>query len=478
MPELRGQPQHGLSDARLPEKTDEVPAGPRSDRRTVLRAGLASATGLLAWGCGGSREPDVATPPRVTQQRRPAGGTPVDPRPRIPTAEPEVRVLIGPMEEPASRLRLAAAGRWIRVRDQGDGAGTVLPSPIELSRDGDRWRLSGATGPVLRLPLGRLSFATTPGEVASLVATFVSRGRDREESLGGAVEVVPASDGRRVELVATLPIETYLPGVVAKELYSHWSPAAFRAQVIAARSFAVCEAAHWASRRHYDVTTGPDTQAWAGMVTSGVAATAAEETRGLVLAWDGRVVPAYYCSCCGGLPAEASEAISSSPANAIPPLAGRGDGGRCCEWASTYRWERTVPIAAFSKGLADWGRRESTEAIAALDGLRRIEVSAMNRHGRPIRFRFEDRHGRSAELRSERARRAFAAATPTSVGAFFSGAVEPSIETAQIRFAGRGHGHGVGLCQHGAEAMARGRSSDEAILRRYYPGATIAGGWS
>ncbi len=452
--------------------------GLAASRRAALRMGLATATGLLAWSCSGSRDPDATTPPRVTEQRRPMGGTAVDPRPRVPSVEPEVRVLVARIEGRASTLRLASGGHWIRVKDQGEGAGTVLPSPIELSRDGDRWRLAGSTGPVLRLPIGTLTFSTTPGEPRSLTAVVRDDGREKHLTLGAVLSVVSEGAGSRVDLVATLPIETYLPGVLAKELYQHWSPDAFRAQAIAARSFAVCEAAHWAKRRHYDLTTGPDTQAWAGLVESGRPASAARDTRGVLLAWDDRVVPAYYCSCCGGLPADAADAIAPGPANAIPPLAGRSDGGRCCEWASTYRWERQVPKGLLSEGIIAWGRRESIADLAALDGLRRLEVSALNRHGRPVRFRFEDRQGRSAELRSERARRALAFATPSGVGAFHSAAVEPRLDASVAYFRGRGHGHGAGLCQHGAEAMARAGASSDAILRRFYPGAAVVGGWS
>lgn len=147
------------------------------------------------------------------------------------------------IEGRASTLRLASGGHWIRVKDQGEGAGTVLPSPIELSRDGDRWRLAGSTGPVLRLPIGTLTFSTTPGEPRSLTAVVRDDGREKHLTLGAVLSVVSEGAGSRVDLVATLPIETYLPGVLAKELYQHWSPDAFRAQAIAARSFAVCEAA-------------------------------------------------------------------------------------------------------------------------------------------------------------------------------------------------------------------------------------------
>ena len=38
---------------------------------------------------------------------------------------------------------------------------------------------------------------------------------------------------------------------------------------------------------------------------------------------------------------------------------------------------------------------------------------------------------------------------------------------------GRGYGHGVGLCQCGAEAMARQGKNAQQILFYYYPGSRI-----
>ena len=40
------------------------------------------------------------------------------------------------------------------------------------------------------------------------------------------------------------------------------------------------------------------------------------------------------------------------------------------------------------------------------------------------------------------------------------------------QFAGRGYGHGVGLCQWGAKAMAEQGYSARQILDFYYPGTT------
>jgi stage II sporulation protein D len=40
------------------------------------------------------------------------------------------------------------------------------------------------------------------------------------------------------------------------------------------------------------------------------------------------------------------------------------------------------------------------------------------------------------------------------------------------QFAGRGYGHGVGMCQWGAKAMAEQGYSARQILEFYYPGAS------
>src|SRR5205085_4823263 len=42
-----------------------------------------------------------------------------------------------------------------------------------------------------------------------------------------------------------------------------------------------------------------------------------------------------------------------------------------------------------------------------------------------------------------------------------------------IAFRGRGQGHGVGLCQTGAEAMGTGGRSYREILAYYYPGTAL-----
>ena len=48
-----------------------------------------------------------------------------------------------------------------------------------------------------------------------------------------------------------------------------------------------------------------------------------------------------------------------------------------------------------------------------------------------------------------------------------------AVDGESAHFAGRGYGHGVGLCQWGAKGMAEQGHAARRILEFYYPGATL-----
>ena len=47
------------------------------------------------------------------------------------------------------------------------------------------------------------------------------------------------------------------------------------------------------------------------------------------------------------------------------------------------------------------------------------------------------------------------------------------IEDSQIKFAGRGYGHGLGLSQWGSKALAENGFTYNQILTHYYPGTKL-----
>jgi stage II sporulation protein D len=61
----------------------------------------------------------------------------------------------------------------------------------------------------------------------------------------------------------------------------------------------------------------------------------------------------------------------------------------------------------------------------------------------------------------------------TSAHPLYSPRFSANREGSEIVFHGRGHGHGVGLCQWGADGQAVAGKSTLEILRHYYPGCRV-----
>ncbi|MEM1212733.1 MAG: SpoIID/LytB domain-containing protein [Planctomycetota bacterium] len=280
----------------------------------------------------------------------------------------------------------------------------------------------------------------------------------------------------RLDVVNVVGLERYLPGVLERELYGSWPAATYKAQAVAARSYALWERRQ-AGRRHYHLESTVASQAYVGKSTRAVAVEAVAATRGVVLAWDGRVLPAFYSSTSGG---RGQDALSAFPERGLdlPPLRGR-DHGRWGAGSGRHRWaviERDRGTLAAR--IAAWGRA-ARHPVAGLDGLRAIRVAGRNAVGRPTRFAVVGVDGQRYELAAERLRFAVnhsAAGLPGLAREVVlpSSDTQPVVAGGVVRFeAGRGFGHGVGLAQWGAKEMADAGNDFGSILVFYYPGAAL-----
>jgi SpoIID/LytB domain protein len=91
--------------------------------------------------------------------------------------------------------------------------------------------------------------------------------------------------------------------------------------------------------------------------------------------------------------------------------------------------------------------------------------------------RIVDGSGRPLEMRAEDFRRAVNFAPegePSPKERLFSSHLTSArVEGGRLQLTGRGFGHGVGMCQYGAQGLATRGADASAILRTYYPGATV-----
>ena len=103
-------------------------------------------------------------------------------------------------------------------------------------------------------------------------------------------------------LINKLPLEDYLKGVVPAEMPSRWNTEALRAQAIAARSYAVATRnAGKHTSKGFDLVDTTADQAYGGASAEKFSTNkAVEDTKGIVLVQDQKVLPTYYHASSGG----------------------------------------------------------------------------------------------------------------------------------------------------------------------------------
>lgn len=446
-------------------------APPTVDRTPPNRPDAAPDATLTGSGSSnGGRTAPAPTDAAAPHTRTPAFPPRFDPPlPPPPTTEPSIRVRVGSAERTAQVFGCPSGSLRISV---GDTVWTAT-APVRILRTGAGWSATA--------PGGARSFGSGTLDVKAIGAQ--SMDWDGATWPGYATLVgVPGG----VDVVMTVGVEEYLPGVLAKELYPQWDEDAFRAQAVAARSWVIVEESRWEGRRHFDVTCGESSQAWAGHTRNARAREAVAATAGMVLVHEGGVVPAYYSSSCGGRGANALGSVTQNPHHDIEPIRSGDQPARsgCCESSAFkssayYRWSATVPAATVQQAIRSYGERQGFPTWAGIERPIAIDASETAANGRPTeyRLRFKDRN--PVTIPAARLREAINGGIAGEGGSRTLKSDDFSVaSTAKgFVFSGRGFGHGVGMCQHGAQATAKAGKSWQQILERYYPGARCVRAW-
>lgn len=106
--------------------------------------------------------------------------------------------------------------------------------------------------------------------------------------------------GGKLTVINNVPLEDYIKGVVPAEMPSGWSFEAHKAQAIAARSYALANLGKRAAYG-YDLKDTPEDQAYNGASAETPATNSAvEDTKGIVLTYNMKVINAYYSASAGG----------------------------------------------------------------------------------------------------------------------------------------------------------------------------------
>jgi stage II sporulation protein D len=267
----------------------------------------------------------------------------------------------------------------------------------------------------------------------------------------GLLEIRRKGNGRLL-VVNELDLEDYLKGVIAAEIPSDWEREALKAQAVASRTYALYQK-RTTGKRPYHVLATVDSQVYLGKRGERPRTLSAlRETAGEVIRYQGEVIPAFYHASCGG---HTEDALGLWGIDA-PYL--KGVDCDCQEISAYGDWEKRFPLSDVIRAL----RREGYP-VTTIQGVASGMITA---GGRVVDVRF--RHpGGTTSVPAESIRAELGHTRVPSV--FF----EPELADREVVFSGRGRGHGVGLCQWGAQEMALRGYDYRAILLHYYPGTTI-----
>jgi SpoIID/LytB domain protein len=345
----------------------------------------------------------------------------------------------------------------------------IEPSGVEIQAD-DLLRLQPLGDAVLEV-----------GQVVSERGTAQEKAEDRPYR--GDILIAVDPEGR-LAAVNRIPAEALLWGLVPAETYPNAPAAALEAQAITARGKLLSKLGVRHRGDPYHICADQHCQVYAGAGREAPAPTrAVEATRGLMLLDQAeRVVDAVYSASCGGHTEHNESAWGGSP---LAALRGHPDGAAVPWPAGTApnedqvsRFLREPCEAACATATAAgrkafrWVRRlDQTEIDARvakrhrIGSLRGIEVLERGVSGRALRVALGGESGH-VEVRGELAIRRLFGDLPSSLFVV--------AETSEgWTFVGGGHGHGVGMCQHGAIGMARAGRSAAEILQHYYPTARV-----
>jgi stage II sporulation protein D len=289
----------------------------------------------------------------------------------------------------------------------------------------------------------------------------------------GNLQLLLNENGSAFQVINVVPLEAYLAGVVGSEMPYYWEPEALKAQAIIARTYCLYMKKKFGGERPWDVHSTQASQVYAGIKAERRPVwDAVNSTIGQVLLCtqaDGRqgLFPTYYSSTCGGHTENSKNVFGQT----FAPLAGV-DCPYCrnVTKVSILFW----PTAQFDNSYVTKRVAQKYPKLQNLGQIKSIQATKESKYGNFSRItsvKITGTNGKIGYLRAEDLRLTL----DPSGNKFRSTACKILKENDKFSFvAGRGWGHGVGLCQSGAQGMARQGQTAYQILAYYYPNSHIS----
>ena len=247
------------------------------------------------------------------------------------------------------------------------------------------WSVADATGTKTVLDPGAVTLKpklALKGKALLPPLTFVGKQPIAVDGKPYRGRLVVTSDGKRVQVVDVVALESYLKGVVPSEMPFDWPAQALQAQAVAARSYAL---ANLTKNRDFDLYSDTRDQVYGGVgAESPTTSDAIVATKGKVVLYKGKVADTLFFSTSGGRTASSLEATG----DAVPYLVSVAD-----------PYDNISPVHDWGPVLFDGTKVAAQLNLpGSLSDLTTVDGAVRARHARHrgrCRGRPDDRHRRA-----------------------------------------------------------------------------------
>jgi stage II sporulation protein D len=268
----------------------------------------------------------------------------------------------------------------------------------------------------------------------------------------GEVTFIRTADNH-ITVVNDINVEDYIKGVLYHEVSHHWPMEALKAQAVAARTYALYSINPVG--KPYDVTNDIYSQVYGGRDSERYRTDlAVDYTKGQVLTYNNKIIPAYFHATCGGMTEDARELWNVPD---IPPLRGVPCG--FCQTSPHMHWKKNFRLKNIQDSLNLHGYK--------VGSIKDITIVDRDRSDRIEDLKITQKDGSELIIKGKDFRDIM------GPNVLMSNNYEITMRGYYVDFVGKGWGHGVGMCQWGALGMAKQQFSYRQILAYYYPQSVL-----
>lgn len=308
----------------------------------------------------------------------------------------------------------------------------------------------------------------------------------------GQIIVSPGQD--QLNLVNRIGLEDYLRGVVPNEVPAWFDVQALAAMSVVARTYTLAHLGRHQSAG-YDLCSSVHCHVYQGLASENRRVDEQiAKTMDQVICYQGELIEAAYHAACGGMLETASNTWNKPSKNAAQALCDLVDVTPAPVFADEAAFREFIdkPSPAYCQDAGNfrWSEHYTLDELTQrLHQSLPVLVKSSGELGQLLSFEVLERFpsGRAATVRITMEKGRFEVAGDkirwlVSQGRISTQGLKSTLfyvtsDPQGVHFVGGGWGHGVGLCQEGAEGLARRGRDYMDIIRHYYPGTELSNGY-